>query len=188
MWRAAIEARHDRGKTFDKSRAADCGTVGPPLALQTGMTDMKRILLTVITLAYPAIAAAQLPDGYKTPGDTTRVKTEQICAAGFEASIKPVPDWAKAEALVRYGIRPESFSGELDRLVPASLGGANTPDNLFPFHPGGGFTLETKTAFAAKLHDMVCAGKISLKDAQNAFKKDWTKSYQKLVTPLNAGQ
>lgn len=140
-----------------------------------------RIVLTVVTFASPTLAFAQLPDSYKTPGDTVRTKTEQICASGFDASIKPVPEWAKTEALERYGIRPERFSGDLERLVPASLGGSNSPDNLWPFHPGGGYTLEMKTTFAAMLRDQVCAGKMSLKDAQNAFKKDWTKSYQKVA-------
>ena len=142
--------------------------------------NLTRTILTIVTLASPTLAFAQLPDSYKTPGDTVRAKTEQICAAGFDGSIKPVPEWARTEALERYGIRPERFSGDLERLVPASLGGASTPDNLWPFHAGGGYTLEMKTAFAATLREQVCAGKMSLKDAQNAFKKDWTKAYQKL--------
>jgi hypothetical protein len=157
--------------------------VGPALAQRRGM---KRIVLTVVTLAYPALVFAQLPDSYKTPGDTARVKIEQICAPDFSASVKPVPAWARNAALERYGIRPESFSGDLDLLIPASLGGASTPENVWPFHPGGGFTMDMKTAFAAKLHDAVCSGKMPLKDAQSAFKKDWTKSYQKLAMPLNA--
>jgi hypothetical protein len=149
-------------------------------------TSMKPLVLTIVIITSPALAFAQVPDNYKTPGDASRVKTEQICSADFAASIKPVPGWARSEALERYGIRPESFSGEIDRLIPASLGGANSPDNLFPFRAGGGFTLDMKDALATKVRDMVCSGKMSLKDAQNAFKKDWTKSYQRLALPLNA--
>jgi hypothetical protein len=33
---------------------------------------------------------------------------------------------------------------------------------------------------------MVCAGKMSLKDAQDAFRKDWTKAYRQQVAALNA--
>ena len=39
---------------------------------------------------------------------------------------------------------------------------------------------------AARLRDMVCAGKMSLKDAQDAFRKDWTKAYRQQVAALNA--
>jgi hypothetical protein len=141
-------------------------------------------LATACALALPVVAAAQLPSGYKTPGGTVKANNTQICAADFAA--KPVAGWQRNEALERYGIRPEGFSGELDHLVPVSLGGSNDPDNLWPFHPQGDFTLDAKNALAARLRDMVCAGKISLKEAQEAFKKDWTKAYRQHMTALNA--
>jgi hypothetical protein len=47
-------------------------------------------------------------------------------------------------------------------------------------------TLEAKLRLAGKLKAMVCDGKMSLKDAQNAFKKDWTKAYRQYSTTLNA--
>jgi hypothetical protein len=137
-------------------------------------------------LAVPSIVTAQRPS-YRTPGATAKVKMDQLCAADFASSLKPVSNWQRAEALERYGIRPDGFSGELDHLVPVSLGGSNDPDNLWPFHAGGTFTLEAKQALALKLHDMVCAGNISLKEAQDAFRKDWTKAYQQhIVKALNA--
>ncbi len=83
-------------------------------------------------LAAPSIATAQLPS-YKTPGATAKVKMEQLCAADFATSQKPVANWQRNEALERYGVRPEQFSGELDHLVPVALGGSNDPDNLWPF-------------------------------------------------------
>jgi hypothetical protein len=111
---------------------------------------------------------------------------EQLCAADFATSQKPVANWQRNEALERYGVRPEQFSGELDHLVPVALGGSNDPDNLWPFRGNGSFTFGAKQALGLKLHDMVCAGKMSLKDAQDAFRKDWTKAYQQHVTALNA--
>ena len=137
-------------------------------------------------LALPAGAAAQLPKSYNTPGATVKAGHAQICAADFATSVKPVAGWQRTTALERYGLRPESFSGELDHLVPVSLGGSNDPDNLWPFHANGSFTLDAKNALAAKLRDQVCAGKLSLKEAQDAFKKDWTKAYSAHMTTLNA--
>jgi len=134
----------------------------------------------------PAIAGAQLPNSFSTPGATTKANVKEICAAGYEASVKPVAGWQKTAALERYGIRPESFSGELDHLVPVSLGGSNEPENLWPMHASGDMTPAAKARLAEKLKLMVCDGKLSLKDAQNAFKKDWTKAYKQYASALNA--
>ena len=138
------------------------------------------------TLALPAVAMAQLPNNYKTPGATVKASNAQICNADFAGTLKPVAGWQQNEALERYGVRPQGFAGELDHLIPVSLGGSNDPDNLWPFHAQGEFTLDAKNALAAKLRDMVCAGKISLKDAQDAFKRDWTKAYRTHMSTLNA--
>lgn len=137
-------------------------------------------------LALPAIAAAQLPNGFSTPGATTKASAKQICAADFDASVKPVAQWQRNAALEKYGVRPESFSGELDHLVPVSLGGSNEPENLWPMHPAGDMTPAAKARLAERLKTMVCDGKMTLKDAQNAFKKDWTKAYKQYASALNA--
>jgi hypothetical protein len=142
--------------------------------------------IAAVALAAPSIATAQLPSSYKTPGATAKVKMDQLCAPGFAGSLKPVSNWQRSEALGRYGLRPEAFSGELDHLVPASLGGSNDPDNLWPFRASGTFTLEAKQALASKLQGLVCSGKLSLKDAQDAFRKDWTLAYQVQMKPVNA--
>ena len=142
--------------------------------------------VTACALALPVAALAQLPNNYKTPGATVKASNAQICSADFASKAKPIAGWQQNEALERYGVRPEGFSGDLDHLIPVSLGGSNDPDNLWPFHAQGEFTLDAKNALAAKLRDMVCAGKVSLKEAQDAFKKDWTKAYKQYSTALNA--
>jgi len=137
-------------------------------------------------MALPAIASAQLPNNMYTPGKADKVDVKQLCAATFESSVKPMADWQKSEALTRYGVRPETFNGDLEHLVPVSLGGTNDPDNLYPFHPQGEYTVEAKQHLAAKLHELVCDGKMSLKQAQDVFKKDWTKGYKQYLGAMNA--
>jgi len=104
----------------------------------------------------------------------------------FDTSATTVAKWQREQALTRYGIRPEGFSGELDRLIPVSLGGSNDPDNLFPFRASGEYTLAAKNQLADRLHELVCDGKMSLKDAQDAFRKDWTKAYKQYLRGMNA--
>lgn len=137
-------------------------------------------------LALPAVAAAQLPSGYNTPGAITRATAKEVCAADYAASVKPVAGWQKNTALERYGIRPDTFSGDLDHLVPVELGGSNDPDNLWPMRGHEDMTPAAKARLAERMKQMVCDGKLSLKDAQNAFKKDWTKAYKQYSQSLNA--
>src|SRR5712691_6350604 len=80
-------------------------------------TICMRASFIAIALAIPAMASAQVPDSFKTRGDAARVKTEQLCAPGFAASLKPVAKWQREQALERYGIRPERFDGTLDHLI-----------------------------------------------------------------------
>ena len=56
----------------------------------------------LFALAVPAIALAQLPNTYQTPGATLKVDAKRVCAADFEASLKPVANWQKEQALERY--------------------------------------------------------------------------------------
>jgi hypothetical protein len=143
-------------------------------------------LALVLAMALPAIATAQLPSKYHTPGAAAKIGVTRLCSAEFARSIKPIANWQKDDVLTRYGIRPESFDGTLDHLIPVSLGGTNDPDNLYPFHASGEFTVDGKNQLGERLHQLVCDGKLSLKDAQNAVKRDWTKAYKQYVQPSNA--
>src|SRR5262249_32925896 len=107
--------------------------------------------LAALVTALPAIVSAQRPSEFKTPRATTKDKVAQLCTADYATSAKPISNWQRNEALTRYGIRPESFTGELDHLVPVSLGGSNDPDNLWPFRGTGELSLDAKNALAAKL-------------------------------------
>src|SRR3954454_2257624 len=137
---------------------------------------------TAVVLGVPAIAAAQLPSSFQTPGAKGKANDAQVCAADFEASAKPMAKWQRDQALERYGKRPEDFTGELDHLIPISLGGTNDPDNLWPLPPSKDMGPEQKKALDAKLHELVCGKTMKLKDAQDAIKKDWVKAYNQYVT------
>ena len=148
-----------------------------------------RALAAAAVLAAPAIAAAQLPSGFQTPGATVKADAAKVCAADFAASAKPVTGWQRDQALTRYGRRPEDFAGDLDHLVPVSLGGSNDPDNLWPMPAGGEFTADKKHELETKLRELVCGEKkLTLKQAQDAFRKDWVKAYTQYVQGQNAAK
>lgn len=135
-----------------------------------------------VVVGVPALAAAQLPSVFQTPGNKGKATEAQICAADFEASVKPIAKWQRDQALERYGKRPEDFTGELDHLIPIALGGTNDPDNLWPIPPNKTMGPEQKKALDLKLHQLVCDKTLKLKDAQDAIKKDWVKAYGQYVT------
>ena len=129
----------------------------------------------------PAIAAAQLPSSFQTPGAKGKANEAQVCAADFETSAKPVAKWQREQALERYGKRPEDFTGELDHLIPVSLGGSNDVENLWPLPDNKDMGPAQKKELDLKLHQMVCDKTLTLKAAQDAIKKDWVKAYNQYV-------
>jgi hypothetical protein len=138
-------------------------------------------LAAAAIVGIPAAASAQLPSSFQTPGAKGKANDAQVCAADFEASVKPLAKWQRDQALERYGKRPEDFTGELDHLIPISLGGSNDPDNVWPLPANKDMGPEQKRQLDAKLHQMVCDKTITLKAAQDAIKKDWVKAYNQYV-------
>jgi hypothetical protein len=160
---------------------------------QGGLITVRQVwcggVTAAVILGAASFAAAQLPSGFHTPGATLRADAAKVCAADFQASAKPLSRWQRDEALTRYGQRPEDFTGELDHLIPQSLGGSNDPDNLWPQPAQGKFGPEAKHVLEAKLREMVCAEKtLTLKQAQDALKKDWVKAYDQYVQGQNAAK
>jgi hypothetical protein len=136
---------------------------------------------TVVAVGVPTLAVAQLPSSFQTPGNKSKANEAQVCAADYEASVKPIAKWQRDQAIERYGRRPEDFTGELDHLIPLSLGGTNDPDNVWPMPPSKIMGPEQKKALDLKLHQLVCDKTLKLKDAQDAIKKDWVKAYNQYV-------
>ena len=147
----------------------------------TVRTAWLSCMTTAVVIGVPAMAAAQLPSSFQTPGNKGKAGEAQVCAADFEASVKPIAKWQRDQALERYGRRPEDFTGELDHLIPPSLGGTNDPDNLWPLPASKDIGPAQKKELELKLHERVCAKTLKLKDAQDAIKKDWVKAYNEYV-------
>jgi hypothetical protein len=148
-----------------------------------------RTLAAAVLLGAPSLAAAQLPSSYHTPGATVKADMAKVCSADLGAAAKPVSRWQRDEALTRYGRRPEDFTGDLDHLIPLSLGGSNDPDNLWPQPAQREFGPEAKGKLEATLREMVCTEKtMTLKQAQDVIKKDWVKAYTQYVQGQSAAK
>jgi hypothetical protein len=119
-----------------------------------------------------------LPDPACTPGSLDPRITQAdirstICRHGWTAAVRPpaaVTDSAKYRvAYPAYGI-PAGTAAELDHLVPLELGGSNDISNLWP---EVGRVPNAKDPVENDLRADVCAGELTLAQAQLAVAADW---------------
>jgi hypothetical protein len=109
-----------------------------------------------------------------------------ICQVGWTATVRPperVTGPEKEGSAAAYGYAGTFSTAEYDHLVPLELGGdPNDPSNLWlePNDRADASTVtNTKDRLENRLHDLVCAGKLSLSVAQVAIATDWVTALQR---------
>ncbi|HEX8732883.1 MAG TPA: HNH endonuclease signature motif containing protein [Ktedonobacterales bacterium] len=149
-----------------------CGSTGGGLSSGTGSSSHQ---FGVQTKTSGCQAHNGLPDSACTPGAIFASATvSQICQSGYASSVRNVPTSEKNAVYAEYGIQSH-YTGqyEVDHLVSLELGGSNDISNLWPelASPTPGF--HQKDQVENYLHDQVCAGKVSLHDAQVQIATNW---------------
>lgn len=123
-----------------------------------------------------------LPDTACTPGDIITSATKAaVCTPGYARTVRDVPQSVKNRAYAEYGIKSHiAGQYEVDHLVSLELGGSNDISNLWPeaASPRPGF--HEKDKVENYLHDQVCSGAISLKEAQIEIATNWLTVYHRL--------
>jgi hypothetical protein len=134
------------------------------------------------------------PDPAKTPGHPDPKITQAniqdtVCKDHYTTTVRSVNEDEKKAEFTTYDIKPTDspFGYEIDHFISLELGGTNDPDNLWPqpyCQPGtGGKTCigaREKDVVETSLSHRVCAGKITLLQAQEIIKTDWYKEYLSL--------
>ncbi len=125
-----------------------------------------------------------LPDPACTPGALLATGTKDaICQPGYARTVRNVPESEKRQVFAEYGIVSHSAGEfEVDHLVSLELGGSNDIANLWPeaASPQPGF--HEKDKVENYLHDQMCAGAISLKQAQIEIATNWLAVYNRMPT------
>ncbi|MFJ3302121.1 hypothetical protein ACIPSA_03160 [Streptomyces sp. NPDC086549] len=131
-----------------------------------------------------------LPDPSCQPGafnsDVTQDTIDStICVSGWTATVRPSSSYTtalKKKQIVEYGYTDTSTSDyEEDHFVPLELGGSPKSElNLWPEPEYGTKTAANKDTVENKLKKAVCAGSVSLEDAQDAIVTDWTTALSSL--------
>jgi hypothetical protein len=159
---------------------------------------MRRLAVMALALASLSTSAyAQqpvLPNSVATPGATNPAVTQSniattICSLGYSSHIRPPVSYTTKLKKLQLRTLPYSSYGstdtklfEEDHLISLELGGSPTsPKNLWPEPWSGSTGARMKDKLENKLHAMVCARQITLKDAQSAIATNWYAAYQSYV-------
>jgi hypothetical protein len=123
-----------------------------------------------------------LPDRQCSPGaDYSGLTKAVLCSSTFRtSSIRNVPDSAKHQVEIEYGMTPKSYGRtiEIDHIVSLELGGSNDLANLYPEPGSGSASYRVKDKLENKLHGLVCAGSITLHAAQAGIARNWETLYR----------
>lgn len=120
------------------------------------------------------LAAGAYPDGACTPGATNPAVTQAtlattVCQPGWSDKQRPNLAATKRERMAAYGVSGSS-KFELDHLIPISVGGALADTrNLFPEPWAGPHGAHAKDKVEVRVHHQLCAGQLTLTDAQQVF-------------------
>ncbi len=129
----------------------------------------------VRTRTRDCFAHLTFPDKLCTPGDIfPNVAAAIVCVPGYTKTVRAVTTRDKVNIEREYNIVYNSkVDQEIDHLVPLELGGNNDYSNLWPEFavPLPGY--HQKDVVENYLHRQVCAGKMSLLQAQVYIATNW---------------
>lgn len=133
------------------------------------------------------------PDPALTPGVTNPAVTQAniqrtICTSGWTATVRPSEAYTtalKRTQIVAYGHTDRTLADyEEDHLISLEIGGApQDPRNLWPepytvkLSDGRSVGARVKDLIENRLHDLVCAGTISLATAQHEEATEWVTAW-----------
>jgi hypothetical protein len=106
-----------------------------------------------------------------------------LCSSTFRTgSIRNVPESEKHQVEVEYGMVPRSYGRtiEIDHIVSLELGGSNDIANLYPEPGSGPASYHVKDRLENRLHDLVCAGSMTLHASQSGIASNWEALYRRV--------
>jgi hypothetical protein len=148
-------------------------------------------LLVLVTLSCTALAAPPpvLPDRRLSPGDVLTTDASLVCRPGYAERERQVPGGVKHAVYRAYAITahpPGEY--EVDHLVSLERGGSNSTRKLWPqSYETQPLNAHVKDRVENRLHELVCQGRMTLRTAQRAITRDWTKAYRAYAGQLPAG-
>jgi len=124
------------------------------------------------------------PDRRCSPGAYyTGLTKTVICSPNFRtASILNVHASITYKVKAAYGLLPRNYAHplEIDHIVPLVLGGSNAIANLFPEKLDAQPGYKAKDRLELRLHQLVCSGSMSLRNAREQIAASWQVLYRRV--------
>ena len=154
------------------------------------------LFLTVVAFPADIVPAPWMPDPTLTPGVVNASITQEnigqtICAKSYRTgTVRPDVEYTNKLKSEQLSARNYSSTNkklyEEDHLVPLEIGGhPSDPRNLWPEYWQGKCGAHVKDDLENRLHDLVCAGRLGLAEAQGEIASDWVRAYNAHVGPLS---
>jgi len=153
-------------------------------------SPFKRFAALYVLMACGFVQAADLPDPTVTPGATNPAVTQDtikdtICKIGWTKTIRPPNGYTsklKVQQMRDLGLTGSPREYEEDHLISLELGGHPTdPKNLWPEPWTSDNSARKKDALETYLKRQVCAGRVTLAEAQQAIATNWIAAYDKYM-------
>jgi hypothetical protein len=146
---------------------------------------MHKLILVVVLSFAQQVFAADLPirpDPKLTRGAVLTTDAATVCPGGYAKTVRHTSGKLKSEIYAEYGIDRSSGHFEVDHLISLELGGADVAANLWPeSYDTSPWNAHVKDKLEDRLHSLVCAGKVSLTQAQHEIATDWIAAYERYV-------
>ena len=157
---------------------------------ETSLTTSRILAFVVLSLCSELSHASDLPDLKTTPGVArTGLTKKKICTIKWGKDERHVTQRMKNEVFAAYGFTGNDDARcvpkgkrrcEIDHLISRELGGADVVDNLWPQAYGTSpWNAVKKDTLENRLHKEMCAGRLSLKQAQTMLVNDWRIAYKR---------
>lgn len=126
-----------------------------------------------------------LPDHTLTPGDVRTTSAHAVCTTRT-STVRNVPESEKQAVYAEYhakyaAVRYQHGRYEIDHLISLELGGSNDKRNLWPEVYGDQWGAHVKDRLENFLHAQVCAGNITLPEAQRDISNNWIATYKRYL-------
>lgn len=152
------------------------------MRLITGLAIAALLSVSALAASDPA-----RPNYRFTPGVATPISKTKVCTVKWGKDARHVTLAMKQQVFAAYGIPWTKHADyEVDHLISRELGGADDVKNLWaePWYlnvGGSEMGAHQKDRAENATHKAVCAGTITLAEAQAQIAKDWTVLYQRFV-------
>lgn len=136
-----------------------------------------------LLLCIASLAAHSVPTNVLNADVTSATQNQTICVSGYTKTVRPSTSFThaiKKRLLLTNGLDYEidKANYELDHIIPLALGGhPRNPQNLVLQAWEGEVGAKRKDRLEAKLHCLVCNGRLDLEIAQEAIWTDWMSAH-----------